>query len=705
MQATQSRPAYAQNLLVIFMMRHSFITLVTVSFLAISISSAHAQSITNLGDLTGGTTSATGAHISADGTTVVGSSTSANGTEAFLWASGTGMVGIGDLPGSIFYSVATGVSDDGTAVAGTGSSTNGTEAFFWTSSGGMVALGDLAGGGFSSNATGISGDGTTVIGQGYSGSGFQAFRWTSGGGMVGLGDLAGGLFFSTATGVNYDGTIIVGSSYSSNGVEAFRWTSGTGMVGLGDLAGGTFASIANAISSDGTTIVGSGTSASGGEAFRWTQAGGMVGLGDLAGGTFSSSALGVNADGSVIVGYSADATGNTAFRWTQATGMQSLASILTAGGVDLTGWLLPTANNVDATGNLIVGNATVGGNSVAYLANLNTMAVTTPVDLETGLTSAIIPVQQSQSAMNTNLGQSLFAATQSVSILNARLDMTNPAAISPAAGGDESSRNWSGYVVGSFGAGQDNDFDNNELNGTMGLIVALNKDLAIGAGVIGSHSRADRIYGGQSTLTSKGGALVAAYKPESGLRIYSTAFVADLGIDSKRNYLNGAGTDTSYADIDGIGYGAALRTGYEFALTHDTNMMPYVEFQASRTKLDGYTETGGGFPASFGKTTSDQVTSYLGTQVSYDVTPTLTIGGRAAWAHRLKQSDDGLSASTTGFSGTLGGETGDRNWVDGALTLDWQVTDDTRLGTELSGRSGKTQDPAAMLTFGVKTTF
>ena len=41
-----------------------------------------------------------------------------NGTEAFRWTEGSGMVGLGDLAGGSFYSVANAVNADGSVVVG-----------------------------------------------------------------------------------------------------------------------------------------------------------------------------------------------------------------------------------------------------------------------------------------------------------------------------------------------------------------------------------------------------------------------------------------------------------------------------------------------------------------------------------------------------------------------------------------------------------
>jgi len=75
------------------------------------------------------------------------------------------MVGLGDLPGGNFDSYANDISADGTTVVGWSSSAVGTlhEAFRWTATGGMVGLGGL-GNAVVSYANGVSADGTTVVG-------------------------------------------------------------------------------------------------------------------------------------------------------------------------------------------------------------------------------------------------------------------------------------------------------------------------------------------------------------------------------------------------------------------------------------------------------------------------------------------------------------------------------------------------------------
>ena len=293
-----------------------------------------------LGDLPGGEVLGGAFGLSEDGSVIVGlSSSEASASdgdsiidtlEAFRWTAETGSVALGDLPGGSYSSVASAISADGSIVVGDSSTDSGREAFRWTAETGMVGLGDLPGGNFSSLASDISGDGSIIIGSSNSTFGDEVFRWTAETGMVGLGDLPGGDFFSRSADVSADGSVIVGrsssadSSASGNPVtnisntEAFRWTAETGMVGLGDLPGGDFFSRAYSVSGDGSVVVGESESSSGLEAFIWDTSNGMRSLKDILIDDFDldlndwtlGAAFGVSDDGLTIVGDGINPEGN-----------------------------------------------------------------------------------------------------------------------------------------------------------------------------------------------------------------------------------------------------------------------------------------------------------------------------------------------------------------------------------------------------------
>jgi probable HAF family extracellular repeat protein len=197
--------------------------------------------------------------VSNDGNAVAGYT-----SIAFRWTTAGGMTNLGDLPGGNVSASAWGMSADGSVIVGQSSSSasfasgaSREEAFRWTAAGGMVGLGDLPGGIFSSRAEAVSGDGSAVVGFSYSANGVEAFRWTTASGtMTPLGDLPGGAYNSQAHVVSADGNVVAGHSSIVNfDEEPFRWTAASGITGLGLPATAT-QSYAYGINGDGSMVVG-----------------------------------------------------------------------------------------------------------------------------------------------------------------------------------------------------------------------------------------------------------------------------------------------------------------------------------------------------------------------------------------------------------------------------------------------------------------
>lgn len=252
---------------------------------------------------------------------------------------------------------------------------------------------------------------------------------------------------------------------------------------------------------------------------------------------------------------------------------------------------------------------------------------------------------------------------------------------------------WSAYAAG--GAGDSR--GNWNLDGTMGLMADVAPGLRVGAGVIGAHGTSDLSLGGSSRMNAAGGSVVAAYERPEGPRFHGSAFVARLAVDTTRRYRDGAGLDRSNGATDGIGYGATVRGGWAFPVRLAVSVVPYAKVQWSKANVDGFTETGGAFPARFSDQTSRRLASHLGVEVDYRVTPTLELRPRVAWGHKLVGKGGLLAASTTGLARALNPALEDRNWAEGAVVAAWEITDTTTLLAEIAGRT----EPAVNLTVGM----
>ncbi len=691
-------------------MRLSSIAFFTVTTCLSTAAFADPLTLDGTGLLTGGTYSRANG-ISSDGSTVFGEAEDSNfDVAAFRWTESGGIESLGFLAGAIANtSIARAASADGSVIVGNATGATNNRAFRWTQAGGMENLGTLAGGTFSL-AHGVNADGSVVVGRSGSAGGTRAFRWTQGGGMVSLGILAGGNY-SIGNAVSADGSVVVGEANdASTNSRAFHWTQGGGMVSLGILAGGNY-SLATGISSDGSVVVGYGDDGSSEKAFRWTQGGGMVSLGILTGGSYSN-ANAVSADGSVVVGVADDGSVGKAIRWTQAGGMESLETVLTAGGVNLTGWTLDTANGASSDGNIIVGTGTHNAQQEAFIASFGASAgVTTPANLARSLSEASVPSQQGQAIASNGVGQSMFAAGQALSSFGSPSTPKQVAAATPQTMSDyepaagsvafPEQHKYAGYLVGTLAAGQDNNFNNYGLNGTVGLVARAGEDLAIGGGIIGGGSSSRLAYDGNSSVIASGGSAVVAYEPASGTRLYGTAMAVYLDTSTDRNYENGSGIDSSHGETSGMGYGLAGRGGYSFALANNSSIMPYGELQWSQTDMDAYAETGGAFPASYTDQQNHILTSRVGVEIAHSPIANLQLHGRTAWGHKINGDGGSITATTIGLTQQFNPKSGDDNWGEGAVGAVWSMSDAAKVSAEFSGGIGKTEDPATRLTVGL----
>ncbi len=347
---------------------------------------ASAQNATfhGLGDLPGGTFSSWAEAVSADGTTVVGSSYSGfSGSdpifEAYRWTQASGMVALGSLSPPFTSSFGRGVSADGTTIIGLRNVSNTWQGFVWTVPAGVVPLTDPA---FDHlNPLGISSDGSVIVGFGSRvDTVLVGFRWTQAEGVVDLGGLPNdhGQPDSGATGVSADGSVVTGESLTfESAVEPILWTAAGGMVGLGDVPGGTHYAIAWAISADGSTVGGGARTSDlfgRDEAFIWNQTDGFVRLDPLGGAAFGSTVTAISADGTIVVG-GTDAFG--AMIWDAQHGMRSVRDVLVnEHGLDLAGWTLRSAADVSADGTVIVGGGTnPNGDFEAWVARIPPPAI------------------------------------------------------------------------------------------------------------------------------------------------------------------------------------------------------------------------------------------------------------------------------------------------------------------------------------------
>ncbi|MDP2153232.1 MAG: autotransporter domain-containing protein [Methylotenera sp.] len=566
--------------------------------------------------------------------------------------------GLGFL-GTGTHSGAYGVSADGSVVVGfSNNSYNGSdyEAFRWTNNG-MTGLGFLGTGSYS-EAYGVSADGSVVVGVSDNGTYYEAFRWTNNV-MTGLGFLGTG-WFSEALGVSADGSVVVGSGYNGSNTEAFRWTN-NGMTGLGFLGTGSY-SEARGVSADGSVVVGESHNGNSTEAFRWTN-NVMTGLGFLGTG-WSSSAYGVSADGSVVVGESYNGSNTEAFRWTQTTNMQSVAAWLAGAGVTVpAGLVLERASGVSADGNVLVGD---GSNNQAWLARVGPAGAGLLTDINAFNSSLIEAGARGVQAGAALPNLTMFGAHHR-SILDNGLVRTSEDG---------------GCAWVTVDAGRHNKTDSRMEIAEVGAC----KDIStarVGLGIGQAWSRQDLSLGGDSRFNGQYLIAEAANAFANGLEASFTGYYGRFDTDISRNYMNGATVDSSKASPDSRAYAARARMDWKDAATIGRfSLSPYAAYTWMQTKMDSYTETGGGFPAHFSAATWRTQDIRLGAaaKTALAANTDLRLGLEAV--HRIDANTDGVKVQVIGLgmlNQNLPGQSVNQSWVRTTLDVDHRFTDNVAL--------------------------
>jgi probable HAF family extracellular repeat protein len=508
---------------------------------------------------------------------------------------------LGTLPGGN-YSNAWGISADGSVVVGFSDSTNGGRAFRWTSAG-MTDLGTLPGGN-SSEARGVSADGSFVVGTSTSASGGRAFRWTSAG-MTDLGTLPGGNY-SYAWGISADGSVVVGYSNSANGGRAFRWTS-AGMTDLGTLPGGNH-SVAYSVSADGSVVVGYSNNPNEGRAFRWTSAG-MTDLGTLPGGNHSV-AYGVSADGSVVVGYSNSANGGRAFRWTSA-GMTDLGT--------LPGGNHSVAYGVSADGSVVVGYSNNPNEGRAFLYAHRVM-----LDVQDWLGSV--------GGVSSTLSTSLDLART----------FTEGAHHRPLA---ELGRGKSYWATGDI-AGSSRSRDLITRSGEAG--VTFEPWTNVLAGVGAGYGRQDQQLLNDGSASTYGQYLVGEldFLLADGGILSVLVSSGDWQNETDRGYVTGGGVDYSHGETDIKS--TSFRVRYDTpTLTQalGADLKAYVSYGQSRSRADGYDETGGSYAGSFSEMEQTAKEGRLGVAATRKLGEKLRGRLSAEWVRRFDRDQAAITAT------------------------------------------------------------
>jgi probable HAF family extracellular repeat protein len=688
---------------------------------ALCVSAAvHAQGVSDLGVLNGGTNSQ-GIGINAAGNVAVGSATdgaAGNAVTAFRWTPAGGYVGLGMLNGGN-QSNAYAVNAQGDVVVGMaadGAAGNQLRAYRWTQGTGMVSLGVLNGG-IETQAFAVNAAGDVVVGSAKDGAAAnftRAFRWTQAGGLVSLGLLNGGSF-ANAYGINAAGDVVAGvaaDGAAANEQRAFRWTQAGGIVNLGTLNGGN-SSVARDINTAGDVVVGysaDGAAANAERAFRWTQIGGMVNLGVINGGN-ASRAYGVDSTGSVVVGRAADGAAANAFRgfrWTQATGMQSIEAWLAAGGVVVNPAAAKTAIafGTNSDGSVVVGTL---DNNHAYLARVTAAGVdgTAGAAGVTGAGGAGGAAAGNGMIDLVQYNQSLAASVGAPAIALQAADVALHGAHGSPMRGLLANGSQSFSVAGDVGRGSaasssTGDLGVAEVSYARGLRDGAMIKVALGH----SRSSQDTAFGGNTRVSGTYLLPEVIFRlADSPVHFTVSGYYNAGNATLKRGYTNAGTAVVSQGDAQAATTALRIRADWLNAATWGgTAFTPYASLTQIHSRLGTYTETGGGFPAFWEARSESATQARIGVDAVHSISDQLSLLGRVEVGHRFQSQGANAKGQVLGlFAFDLSGQPYKQDWARVSAGIEGKFGDG--VGSLVLNASTEGQTPRYLLAANYRWSF
>jgi hypothetical protein len=571
--------------------------------------------------------------VNADATRAYGTYTQGGVSKVFRWDQTDGVTA--NLIGSLYSGnniYVRSMSSDGNKIIGDYYPSNTAQTYYWSQATGAIDIGNSLGWGANIYTYWqcMSSNGGYVFVNKYSGSGIlQTYRWKASDYSsvelvkpVGVNELM--VRFSSASGDK-----VFGTYYLSGGYRLFKWTE----------AGGTTPDLASSlpvgntglsgVSSDLRYLYGYFVSGSSYHSFRYddTTSTTLDLQQGLISGSYFPSAM--SPDGKYIVGQKDNSIG---WRWSEADGYQTISSWLLANGADPTiigNWTFYSAGGISNDGKTVVGKGTLSGNSRIYIAS----AASGVADYEIWLSS-----------IN---GQNRIYATGST-LAGLPLEGAHHR---PMLSFDRMGKESQAWATGDFGSSS-RTRDVHVTSGEAGINWNVGKTMLFG--VAGGHAvqNADLDLGGSSA--TKGDFFIAEldYRPEGTQWIVSLlGMVGSWESKTNRGYDNGGSTDFSNGVADTITRSARLRVDAPAVATFGGfGFAPFASYTVTQTVVGAYTETGGGFPASFNEQEHNATEARLGVTASKDLSEKTKLLLSVEGIHRF----DGVGPSLTGQDVTGG---------------------------------------------------
>jgi hypothetical protein len=164
---------------------------------------------------------------------------------------------------------------------------------------------------------------------------------------------------------------------------------------------------------------------------------------------------------------------------------------------------------------------------------------------------------------------------------------------------------------------------------------------------------------------------------ENGLQPSVTGYFGRFDSNMSRHYMNGAAVDSSDGKANSTSYAIRAKLDWKDAKTIGSfSLSPYAAYTWSKSKLDAYTETGGGFPAYFAASSWTTNDIRVGSAAKTALSPKTDLRLGAEVAHRFENNTSGVNGNVIGLSSfSLPGQQIKQSWTRATVDVDHRIND------------------------------
>ncbi len=228
-----------------------------------------------------------------------------------------------------------------------------------------------------------------------------------------------------------------------------------------------------------------------------------------------------------------------------------------------------------------------------------------------------------------------------------------------------------------------------------------------GLGVGYGYIDQDLSYGGSHELDGQYLLGELDYRiPDTKVILSATAVYGAWESDISRGYPNGGATDLSHGETDIDTMSLRLRADWlDLFEAGGFSFSPRIAYTLTRINRDSYSETGGGFPASFDKDRHTTKELRAGLTAEKKMTEKLTLRGILEGVHRDDEQSGNFSGSVSGlFDFSIPGQAVEENWARAGIETSYQI-DENKYFTGTVFGSTEGEDPQMTVGLNLKVGF